>query len=78
DDIAVVKAYLKHETTLYTEGEVDKQYNNELIGALEEYQKLYDLSVQDDTLNNETLLEMGFGTDSNNKMVKNSYYIEYL
>lgn len=78
DDIAVVKAYLKHETTLYTEGEVDKQYNNELIGALEEYQKLYDLSVQDGTLNNETLLEMGFGTDSNNKMVKNSYYIEYL
>lgn len=45
---------------------------------MEEYQKLYDLSVQDGTLNNETLLEMGFGTDSNNKMVKNSYYIEYL
>lgn len=74
DEIAVIKAYLKHETALYTEGNVDKQYNNELIGAIEEYQKIYDLSVQDGSINPETLECMGFTVNSNNKIVNNSFY----
>ena len=77
DEIAVIKAYLKHETALYTEGNVDKQYNNELIGAIEEYQKIYDLSVQDGSINPETLECMGFTVNSNNKIVNNSFYQKY-
>lgn len=78
DEIAVIKAYLKHETMLYTEGNVDQQYNNELIGAVEEYQKIYDLSTQDGSINDETLKRMGFSVNTNGKIINNTYYQKYL
>lgn len=78
DDVAVIKAYLKHETTLYDDKVVDKNYNWELTDTLEEYQKIYSLKIQDGTINNETLKNMGFSVDSNGKIVRNSYYENYL
>lgn len=78
DEIAIVKAYLKYETTLYEDKSVDYKYNWELTGAIEEYQKAYSLSIKDGTLNDETLKKMGFSIDSNGKIVNNSYYQKYL
>jgi len=78
DEIAIVKAYLKYETTLYEDKSVDYKYNWELTGAIEEYQKAYSLSIKDGTLNDETLRKMGFSIDSNGKIVNNSYYKKYL
>lgn len=78
DEIAAVKAYLKYETALYEDKEVDKQYNWELTGAIEEYQKAYSLSVKDGYLNDETLRKMGFSINTNGKIVNNTYYQKYL
>ncbi len=78
DAIAVVKAYLKYETTLYDDKSVNRQYNWELTGAIEEYQKAYDLSVKDGYLNDETLKKMGFSISTNGKIINNSYYQKYL
>lgn len=72
----VIKAYLKYETICYT-GVVDKEYNNELIGAVEEYQKALNLTTQDGTLDTETLTTMGFTVDDG-RIVDNSYYQTYL
>lgn len=77
DEIMAIKAYYKYETGHYT-GTIDKQYNNELIGAVEEYQKAYNLSIQDGTINNETLTRMGFSVNSYNKIVNNSFYQRYI
>ena len=71
DEIAIVKAYLKYETTLYEDKSVDYKYNWELTGAIEEYQKAYSLSIKDGTLNDETLRKMGFSINSNGKIVNN-------
>lgn len=78
DAIAVVKAYLKYETTLYDDKSVNRQYNWELTGAIEEYQKAYDLSVKDGYLNDKTLKKMGFSINTNGKITNNSYYQKYL
>lgn len=77
DEILAIKAYFKYETGHYT-GVIDKQYNNELIGAVEEYQKACGLSVQDGTINNETLNHMGFTVNSYNKINNNSFYKKYI
>lgn len=77
DEMMALKAYFKYETGHYT-GVVDKQYNNELIGAVEEYQKAYGLSVQDGTINNETLTHMGFSVNSYNRIINNSFYKKYI
>ncbi|MGN0524093.1 MAG: SH3 domain-containing protein [Eubacterium sp.] len=78
DEIAAVKAYLKYETALYDDKAVNKQYNWELTGAVEEYQKAYSLSVKDGYLNDETLKKMGFSINTNGKIVNNTYYQKYL
>ena len=77
DEIAAIKAYFKYETGHYTDT-IDKQYNNELVTAVEEYQEAYNLSVKDGTINNETLTNMGFSVNSNNKIVNNAYYKKYI
>ena len=77
DEIAAIKAYYKYETGHYTDT-IDKQYNNELVTAVEEYQKAYNLSVKDGSINNETLTHMGFSVDSNNKIVNNAFYKKYI
>lgn len=77
DEIAAIKAYYKYETGHYTDT-IDKQYNNELVTAVEEYQKAYNLSVKDGAINNETLTHMGFSIDSNNKIVNNAFYKKYI
>lgn len=77
DEIAAVKAYLKYETALYDDKTVNKQYNWELTGAVEEYQKAYSLSVKDGYLNDETLRKMGFSINTNGKIDNNSYYQRY-
>lgn len=77
DEIVAIKAYYKYETGHYTDT-IDKQYNNELVTAVEEYQKAYNLSVKDGAINNETLTHMGFSIDSNNKIVNNAFYKKYI
>lgn len=77
DEIAAIKAYFKYETGHYTDT-IDKQYNNELVTAVEEYQEAYDLSVKDGTINNETLTHMGFSVNSYNKIINNSFYKKYI
>lgn len=77
DDIAVIKAYLKYETILYDDKQIDKEYNWELTDAIEDYQKAYNLNVKNGYLNDETLKTMGFSIDANGKIVKNSYYQKY-
>ena len=75
DEIAAIKAYFKYETGHYTDT-IDKQYNNELVTAVEEYQEAYDLSVKDGTINNETLTHMGFSVNSYNKIINNSFWLK--
>lgn len=77
DEIAAIKAYFKYETGHYTDT-IDKQYNNELVTAVEEYQEAYGLSVKDGTINNETLTHMGFSVNSYNKIINNSFYKKYI
>lgn len=77
DEIAAIKAYFKYETGHYTDT-IDKQYNNELVTAVEEYQEAYNLSVKDGTINNETLTHMGFSVNSYNKIINNSFYKKYI
>lgn len=57
---------------------MDKQYNNELIGVLEEYQKIYYLSTQDGSINDENLKNMGFSVNTSGKIVNDTYYQKYL
>lgn len=78
DEIAAVKAYLKYSTSLYKDKTIDKHYNWELTGAIEEYQKLNKLNINDGYLNDETLKKMGFTIDSNGKISKNTFYNTYL
>lgn len=78
DEIAVIKAYLKYSTSLYKNKTVDKHYNWELTGAIEEYQKSNNLNVKDGYLNDETLKKMGFTIGSNGKISRNSFYNTYL
>lgn len=77
DEIAAIKAYFKYETGHYTDT-IDKQYNNELVTAVEEYQEAYNLSVKDGAINNETLTHMGFSVNSYNKIINNSFYKKYI
>lgn len=77
DDIGIIKAYLKQETTYYT-GAVDKEYNNELIDAVEEYQKSHSISYQDGSLDKATLQQMGFSVNSDDRIVYNDYSRNYL
>lgn len=77
DDMLPIKAYLKYETDLFPTGQMDSEYNNELIGAIEEFQKAHNLSPQDGSLNRVTLQKMGFSVSSNDKITHNSYYDKY-
>ena len=76
-EMMAIKAYLKYNTSYFRDGTVDQQYNNELIGAIEEYQKAYQLSLRDGTITNEVLTHMGFSVDTNGKIVKNTFYNLY-
>ncbi len=77
DDIKVIKAYLKYSTNYYT-GNVDEEYNNGLIGAVEEFQKTKKLAIQDGSLNGSTLTAMGFSMNTNGRVSQNSFYNTYL
>lgn len=77
DDIKVIKAYLKYSTNYYT-GNVDEEYNNGLIGAVEEFQKAKKLAIQDGSLNSTTLTAMGFSMNTNGRVSQNSFYNTYL
>lgn len=77
DDIKVIKAYLKYSTNYYT-GNIDNEYNNELIGAVEEFQKAKQLATQDGSLNSTTLTTMGFAMGTDGRVSQNSFYNTYL
>lgn len=78
DEIQAVKAYLRYETSYGANMVPDSEFNIELVGQLEEYQKSKNFSVQDGSLNKETLMSMGFSIDSIGKIYKNEFYNKYV
>lgn len=76
DDFKVVKAYLKYEE-LYYKSEIDNRFDNQLMDAIEEFQKHKGLVVSGD-LNTETLVNMYFSVDDSGKLIRNKRYNAYM
>lgn len=76
NDLKAVKAYLRYNNLFFT-GVTDNYYGNDLIDAIEEYQKVKGLTINGE-LNTDTLSKMGFSCNTSGIISKNDFYKNYL